>query len=96
MSQDSRSPAPQSTVFRADMLAQSGLFKDMHKGMTITSAALVMLFVLFTGVNTDLAGTVFGSARAWIEATFGWYYLVTVVFLIAVCFFIVVSPFVFS
>ena len=93
MSQDSRSPAPENTVFRADMLAQSGLFKDMHKGMTITSAALVLLFVLFTGSNTDLAGTVFGSARSWIESTFGWYYLVTVVFLIAVCFYIVVSSF---
>ncbi len=93
MSQDSRSPAPENSVFRADMLARTGLFKDMHKGMTITSAALVMLFVLFTGTNTDLAGTVFGSARSWIESTFGWYYLVTVVFLIAVCFYIVVSPF---
>ncbi|MEH6576740.1 MAG: BCCT family transporter [Amphritea sp.] len=79
------------TVFKAELLAQSGLFKDMHKGMAITAALLVLLFVLFTSTNTEFAGSVFGAAKTWIEITFGWYYMVTVVFLIAVCAFIVLS-----
>jgi len=81
-----------STVFKSELLAKTGLFAQMHKGMTLAAAALVLAFVLFTATNTDLAGSLFGTARSWIEATFGWYYMVTVVFLIAVCFYIVVSP----
>lgn len=82
-----------STVFSAELLAKTGLFQQMHKGMTISAAALVMAFVLFTVTNTELAGSLFGATRAWIESTFGWYYLVTVVLLIAFCFFIIFSRF---
>ncbi|WP_020682374.1 BCCT family transporter [Marinobacterium rhizophilum] len=78
-------------VFRAESLARHGLFKDMHKGMTVAGALLVMAFVLFTGFNTELASTLFGTARSWIETTFGWYYMVTVVFLIGICGYIVFS-----
>ena len=85
--------ASESRVFKAEKLAQAGLFKGMHKGMTISSSLLVLLFVLFTGTNTELAGELFGSIRTWIEVTFGWYYMVTIVFLIAVCAFIVFSRF---
>ncbi|MFG6177792.1 BCCT family transporter [Halomonas sp. THAF12] len=63
----------------------------MHKGMTLTSAGLVLAFVLFTGLGPGLAGELFGAVRAWIESTFSGYYLVTVMLLIAVCAFIVVS-----
>ncbi|WP_136247020.1 BCCT family transporter [Halomonas borealis] len=63
----------------------------MHKGMTITSACLVLAFVMFTGIAPELAGTLFGAARGWIETTFDSYYLITVVALIAVCAYIVLS-----
>lgn len=86
------SNAPSTTVFKEELLEETGLFKDMHKGMTLAASLLVLAFVLFTGINSELAGSIFGAARGWIEATFGWYYLVTVVFLIAVCAYIVVSP----
>ncbi|MBB3232072.1 BCCT family transporter [Halomonas stenophila] len=72
-------------------LSQSGLFQGMHRGMTITSACLVLAFVLFTGLGSDVAGSVFGTARGWIESTFSGYYLVTVMLLLAVCAVIVVS-----
>ncbi|MDD1784262.1 BCCT family transporter [Enterovibrio sp. ZSDZ35] len=85
--------AAETMAFKAEKLAQTGLFKGMHKGMTIFSSLMVLLFVAFTGSNTDLAGKVFGSVRAWIEVTFGWYYMVTIVFLIVVCTFIVFSRF---
>ncbi len=80
-----------SQVFKSDTLAREGIFKGMHKGMTVASAALVLAFVLFTGFNTELASSIFGTARGWIETTFGWYYLVTVVFLILTCCYIVFS-----
>ncbi|MCV6612245.1 MAG: BCCT family transporter [Amphritea sp.] len=89
-SQPSGGAAP-TTVFKAESLAQSGLFKDMHKGMAISSALLVLLFVLFTAMNTDAAGTIFGTARTWIETTFGWYYMVSIVGLMLVCLYIVLS-----
>jgi choline/glycine/proline betaine transport protein len=83
----------ESGVFKSDTLAKHGLFKGMHKGMTISSTLLVLLFVLFTGTNTELAGSLFGTIRTWIEVTFGWYYMVTIVFLIAMCAFVVFSRF---
>ncbi|MGM0535385.1 MAG: BCCT family transporter [Pseudomonadota bacterium] len=72
-------------------LSQGGFFQGMHKGMTLTASALVLAFVLFTGLGSDTAGSVFGTARAWIESTFSGYYLVTVMLLLAVCAFIVFS-----
>nr|WP_246389998.1 BCCT family transporter [Halomonas cerina] len=74
-------------------MAQGGLFQGMHKGMTLTAAGLVLAFVLFTGLGPELAGSVFGAARGWIESTFSGYYLVTVMVLMVVCAFIVVSRF---
>ncbi|WFM71309.1 BCCT family transporter [Halomonas sp. CKK8] len=74
-------------------LAQGGVFQGMHKGMTLTAGALVLAFVLFTGLGSETAGSVFGAARAWIESTFSGYYLVTVMLLLAVCAFIVLSRF---
>ncbi|WP_081796189.1 BCCT family transporter [Enterovibrio calviensis] len=85
--------AAETRMFKAEKLAPSGPFKGMHKGMTICSSLMVLVFVFFTGVNTEFAGEVFGSVRSWIEVTFGWYYMVTIVFLIAVCIFIVFSRF---
>jgi choline/glycine/proline betaine transport protein len=85
--------APGTTVFKEELLAQSGLFKGMHKGMTIVSAVMVLAFVLFAGFNTESAGKLFGATRSWIESVFGWYYLVAMVFFIAVCFVLVFTRF---
>ncbi|EGP20947.1 BCCT family protein [Halomonas sp. TD01] len=51
-------------------LAQGGFFQGMHKGMTLTASGLVLLFVLFTGLGSDIASSVFGATRTWIESTF--------------------------
>lgn len=72
-------------------LSQEGFFSGMHKGMTITAALLVLGFVLFTGVMPDLASGLFGTTRAWIETTFSGYYLITVMLLLVVCAYIVLS-----
>ena len=70
----------------------SGPLKGMHKGMTLTSAGLLLLFVLATGLAPELSSSLFGAARAWIESTFGTYYLVTIVCLIGLCIALVFSP----
>ncbi|SFT91276.1 BCCT family transporter [Halomonas saccharevitans] len=72
-------------------ISQDGFFSGMHKGMTITAALLVLGFVLFTGVMPDLAGGLFGTTRTWIETTFSGYYLITVMLLLVVCAYIVLS-----
>ncbi len=71
---------------------QSGWLKGMHKGMTLTSAGLLLVFVLATGFAPDISSTLFGAARLWIETTFGTYYLITIVGLIGFCLVLVVSP----
>jgi choline/glycine/proline betaine transport protein len=70
----------------------SGWLTGMHKGMTLTSAGLLLLFVLATGLAPDMSASLFGAARAWIESTFGTYYLVTIVGLIGLCIALVFSP----
>ncbi|WP_202405629.1 MULTISPECIES: BCCT family transporter [Halomonadaceae] len=72
------------TDYKVTELTQGGLFRGMHKRMTIGATLLILLFVLFTGLSGS-ADTVFGAARTWIETTFSGYYLVTVMALLAVC-----------
>ena len=93
-SHDPQRPSPNpDPAFPRSALATKGLFANMHRGMTITAALLVLAFVVATGASPELSSSVFSAARNWIENTFGGYYLITVVVLIAVCFFIVLSPF---
>ena len=75
------------------LVEQQGLFRGSHRGMTLWAAGIILAFVLFSALDTELAGSVFGTARAWIESTFSWYYIITLVFLIAVCFGLMLSPF---
>ncbi|WP_305857894.1 BCCT family transporter [Balneatrix alpica] len=83
--------ASEQRLFKQETLAQHGLFKGMHKGMTLAAALLVLAFVVFTGSNPEFAGSLFGAARSWIESTFGWYYMITVVFLILTCLYLILS-----
>lgn len=75
----------------AQRVSQQGIFSGMHTGMTIAASLLVLAFVAFTGTNTELAGQIFGATRSWVESTFGWYYMVVLVGLMAVCAYIVFS-----
>ncbi|MBR9754080.1 BCCT family transporter [Cobetia sp. 4B] len=70
----------------------SGPLKGMHKGMTLTSAGLLLAFVVGAGLSPDGAAAIFGAARSWIEHTFGTYYLVLVVVMIALSLVLVCSP----
>ena len=43
--------------------------------MSIGSALVVSMFVLFTLFNPDYAGSIYGSARDFISQNFDWYYI---------------------
>ncbi|WP_233266227.1 BCCT family transporter [Cobetia sp. L2A1] len=85
-------PRPYNSRDMSLMVEKTGMLKGMHKGMTLTSAGLLLLFVLATGLAPDLSSSLFGAARGWIENTFGTYYLVTMVGLIGLCIALVISP----
>jgi choline/glycine/proline betaine transport protein len=85
-------PLPYPNASSSAQVETSGWLTGMHKGMTLTSAGLLLLFVLATGLAPDMSASLFGAARAWIESTFGTYYLVTIVGLIGLCIALVFSP----
>ncbi|WP_255304519.1 BCCT family transporter [Cobetia sp. 5-25-4-2] len=85
-------PLPYPNASSSVQVETSGWLTGMHKGMTLTSAGLLLLFVLATGLAPDMSASLFGAARAWIESTFGTYYLVTIVGLIGLCIALVFSP----
>jgi choline/glycine/proline betaine transport protein len=52
-----------------------GLWGDIHPIMATGSAFLVVIFVLFTVINPQYAGSVFNSARDFIASNLSWYYI---------------------
>lgn len=64
-----------------------------HRGMTVAAAVMILVFVASTALMPELAGAVFGTARAWIEQVFGTYYMLTMGGLILVCLLLLFSPF---
>ncbi|MDI4662010.1 MULTISPECIES: BCCT family transporter [Cobetia] len=90
---DHAPPPSQNNALTAHLHVEtSGPLKGMHKGMTLTSAGLLLAFVVGAGLSPDGAAAIFGAARSWIEHTFGTYYLVLVVAMIALSLALVCSP----
>ena len=57
------------------LVAKSGLFTGLHQGMGIASKGMIAAFVIFTVLNLELAGSIYGAVRSWIETGLGWYYI---------------------
>ncbi len=90
---DHAPPPSQNNALTAHLQVEtSGSLKGMHKGMPLTSAGLLLAFVVGAGLSPDGAAAIFGAARSWIEHTFGTYYLVLVVAMIALSLALVCSP----
>ncbi|MCA2012320.1 BCCT family transporter [Cereibacter sphaeroides] len=85
---DKFEPAPQGRG-----VASSGPMKGLHSGMSIAAKAMVAAFVLFTILNVDFAGEVFGGIRSWFESALRWYYISVVVVVLGVCGFLMFSRF---
>lgn len=47
----------------AHLVAKSGFFTGLHPGMGIAAKGMVVAFVLFTVLNVEFAGGVYGTIR---------------------------------
>lgn len=75
------------------LVAGQGPFKGLHNGMSIASKAMVAAFVVFTILNVDYAGKIFGGIRSWVEGALSWYYISSVIIILFACLFLMFSRF---
>ena len=72
-------------------VANTGFWAGLHPGMAMASLGMVLVFVAFTVVNVEGAGTVFAGVRTWIESTLGWSYVLSICVMLAACLYIMCS-----
>jgi choline/glycine/proline betaine transport protein len=77
----------------AGQVATEGVWKGLHPGMGLASKVMVLCFVLFTALYVDLANSIYGAVRGWIESTLNWYYISAVSVMMFVCFWLMLSRF---
>ncbi|WP_027233549.1 BCCT family transporter [Leisingera caerulea] len=75
------------------LVAGQGPFKGLHNGMSIASKAMIAAFVVFTILNVDYAGKIFGGIRSWVEGALSWYYISSVIIILFACLFLMFSRF---
>jgi choline/glycine/proline betaine transport protein len=76
---------------RHDLVAKRGLLSGLHPGMGLAAKGMVAAFVIFTVLNVELAGNVYGAIRSWIENGLSWYYVSAMTGMLAVCIFLMFS-----
>ncbi len=74
-----------------DLVAKSGMFTGLHPGMGIAAKGMVAAFVIFTVLNVELAGNVYGTVRGWIESGLGWYYITAMTGMFFICVYLMCS-----
>ena len=72
-------------------VATSGLWAGLHPGMALAAKGMVLAFVVFTVLNVDGAGAVYGAVRRWIEATLSWYYILVLCSMLFACVYLLCS-----
>ncbi|MEX0300877.1 MAG: BCCT family transporter [Leisingera sp.] len=75
------------------LVSDKGLFKGLHNGMSIASKAMVAAFVVFTILNVEYAGEIYGGIRSWVEGALSWYYISSVIIILFACLFLMFSRF---
>ncbi|GAD56432.1 LOW QUALITY PROTEIN: high-affinity choline uptake protein BetT [Limimaricola cinnabarinus LL-001] len=65
----------------------------MNRPVFITSAALIVGFILFGAIFDELANTVFTSVQGWLAGYFGWAMIILVNLLLVFTIFMAVGPF---
>ena len=76
---------------KPNLVARSGLLRGMHPGMSLAAKGMVAAFVVFTILNVDFAGEIYGSVRSWIENALSWYYISALTIMFFVCVFLMFS-----
>ncbi|MBO9409761.1 BCCT family transporter [Shimia sp. R9_1] len=75
------------------LVSDKGFFKGLHNGMSIASKAMVAAFVVFTILNVDFAGQIYGGVRSWVEGALSWYYISSVIVILFACLYLMFSRF---
>lgn len=68
-------------------------FAGVNPTMAIASIAMVLLFLLFTLSNAELANGIYTGIKAWIERSLGWYYVAVVSLVLFFTFWVGLSRF---
>ena len=72
-------------------IATTGMWKGLHPGMGIASKGMIAAFVVFTALNVDFAGGLYGAIRGWVETTLNWYYITAVTGMLFACLYLMFS-----
>jgi hypothetical protein len=67
------------------LVATSGVWDGLHPGMGLAAKGMVLVFVVFTALNVELANGIYGAIRGWIETVLNWYYISAVTVMLFVC-----------
>src|SRR5687768_8495863 len=67
--------------------------KDVDPAVLWGSAALIAAFVVWGIVAPDKLGSVMGTALTWVIGNFGWAFVLIAFGVLALCIFLVVSPY---
>ncbi|NQW08938.1 MAG: BCCT family transporter [Alphaproteobacteria bacterium] len=78
---------------RDNLIAKSGFFTGLHPGMGIAAKAMVASFVVFTVLNVEYAGELYGAVRGWIESGLSWYYITAMTVMLFICLYLMFSRF---
>ena len=76
---------------QGQLVARSGLLRGMHPGMSLAAKGMVAAFVVFTILNVEFAGEIYGAVRGWIENALSWYYISALTIMFFVCLFLTFS-----
>ncbi len=79
------------SVPQEEMVAKTGILAGLHPGMGIAAKGMVAAFVIFTVLNVDLAGNVYGAIRGWIESGLAWYYISAMTVMLGTCVYLMFS-----
>ncbi len=67
------------------------MWAGLHPGMALASITMVLLFLAFTVVDVERAGTAYASVRGWIESTVGWFYILAICIMLVACIYVMCS-----
>lgn len=74
-----------------DSIALSGIFSGINPSMGLLSKAIILLFLVFTFINVEFAGSVYGDMKQWIQTTLGWYYVTLISIFFFLCVWLMLS-----
>ena len=74
-------------------VAKTGFFTLLYSGMGPADKGMVVVFVVFTVLNVDLANGIYSAIRGWIEKILSWYYISAFCVMLAVCLYLMCSRF---